>query len=88
MPGNSKERMTTRAVHYAVARMLNNHIGGLIMANKNTAGRYVVRTEAMEDRLIDRIDKRDANGKNMENIDRSFSNYDRMTDNGERVWSF
>ena len=87
MPSNLKERMITRAAHYAVARMLNNHIGGLIMANKNTAGRYVVRTEAMEDRLIDRIDKRDSNGDNMENVDDVFSDYSHTT-SGERVWSF
>ena len=57
------------------------------MANKNTAGRYVVRTEAMEDRLIDRIDKRDSNGDNMENVDDVFSDYSHTT-SGERVWSF
>ena len=82
-----KERMITRAVHYAVASMLTQLIGEITMANKNTTGRYVVRTEAMEDRLIDRIDKRDANGDNMENVDDTFSNYSHTT-SGERVWSF
>lgn len=58
------------------------------MANKNTAGTMFVRTKAKEDRLIDRIDKRDANGTNNENVDNTFRNYTHMTNSGERVWSF
>ena len=57
------------------------------MANKNTAGNMLVRTKAREDRLIDKIDRRDGNGKNMENTYTKYNNY-RVEDSGERVWSF
>jgi len=58
------------------------------MANKNTTGNMLVRTKAREDRLIDKIDYRDRTGKNMENVDDTFNNYDHIEASGERVWSF
>ena len=57
------------------------------MANKNTAGNTLAKAKAKEERLVRMIDRRENNGKNMENVDTSFSNY-RMTDSGERVWSY
>ena len=57
------------------------------MANKNYAGTQLIRAQQKEDRLIDKIDKRESNGNNLSNIDNTFRNYTH-SDGGERVWSF
>jgi hypothetical protein len=57
------------------------------MANKNYAGTMYVRTKAKETRLVERIDKRNDNGDNMENVDRVWQNHS-TNEEGARVWSF
>ena len=58
------------------------------MATKNTVGNTYKRFKQREARLVRKIDKRDENGKNRENVDDTFRNYAHITNNGERVWSF
>jgi len=57
------------------------------MANKNYAGTQFERAKRKESRLISKIDKRESNGKNIENVDDTFANYTHSAD-GERVWSY
>ena len=55
------------------------------MSNKNTAGNRFYNFQAREDRIIDRIDNRESNKSNMENVDRAYNNY-RVTDSGAKEW--
>ena len=57
------------------------------MANKNTVGNAYKRFQAKETKLVDEMDKREKNGKNMENTDSAYGNF-KYAPNGERVWSY
>jgi hypothetical protein len=57
------------------------------MANKNHSGTQLMRAKNKEERLIEDIDKRAANGSNKENVNDTYNTY-RVNDGGERVWSF
>jgi hypothetical protein len=57
------------------------------MADKNYAGAQMYRQERRENRLIEKIDYREKNGKNRENVDEQFSNFT-INKDGSKVWSF
>ena len=58
------------------------------MAKKGTIGNAYHYSQKRIDRLITKIDKREASGKNRENVDNTYRNHSHTTNNGERVWSF
>jgi hypothetical protein len=55
--------------------------------SKNQTGNLVLRTRAKEDRLLEKIDERSGNGKNMENVDHVWKKHT-VNQEGDRVWSF
>ena len=57
------------------------------MANKGRIGNAYHYSQKRINRLIDKIDKREAKGTNRENIDSTYRKCS-FTANGERVWSF
>jgi len=57
------------------------------VAKKTALGALLKRTMDKEERLVRVIDERDRNGKNMENVDSSYNNYE-VNKTGDRVWSF
>jgi hypothetical protein len=57
------------------------------MADKNYAGAQMYHQERRENRLIEKIDYREKNGKNRENVDEQFSNFT-INKDGSKVWSF
>lgn len=57
------------------------------MANKNTAGSFIVRNKEHINRLIDKIDRRSKTGEDRENVDYVWQKHT-INDNGERCWSF
>ena len=58
------------------------------MAKKGTVGNAYFNSQRKIDRLITKIDRREASGKNRENVDNTYKNHSHITNNGERVWSF
>ena len=57
------------------------------MANKNYSGNILNRQKNWESRIVDKIDRRDKNGKNRENVDDEYNNFT-TTKDGSKVWSF
>jgi len=57
------------------------------MAKKTVGNAYHYSMKKI-DRLITKIDRRSANGKNRENVDNTYRNHSHKTREGERVWSF
>ena len=57
------------------------------MAKKAMIGNAYHNSQKRIDRLIAKIDKREAKGTNRENVDRVYNKCS-FTPNGERVWSF
>lgn len=57
------------------------------MATKNYSGNILNRQKNWESRLINKIDRRDKNGKNRENVDDEYNNFT-TTKDGSKVWSF
>ena len=58
------------------------------MAKKATVGNAYHYSQKKIDRLIAKIDRREVNGKNRENVDNTYRNHSHMTHRGGRVWSF
>ena len=55
------------------------------MANKNTAGNRFYKFQAhVEDRIVERIDQREKNKSNMENVDSAY-NYYLVNEHGSKV---
>jgi len=57
------------------------------MAKKSTVGNAYHYSQKKIDRLIDKIDRREAKGTNRENVDSTYNKCS-FTPTGERVWSF
>lgn len=58
------------------------------MAKRNgRVGNAYHNHKVREEKLVEKIDRRDKNGQNMENVDSAYNNY-RYAPNGEKVWSF
>jgi hypothetical protein len=55
--------------------------------SKNQQGTLVKRTMDRESRLIAKIDERERKGKNLENVDHAYGNYE-VNKDGDKVWSF
>lgn len=57
------------------------------MAKKSTVGNAYHYSQKKIDRLLTKIDKRTANGKDRENVDPTYRKH-HFAANGDRVWSY
>jgi hypothetical protein len=55
--------------------------------SKNHTGNLLIRVQDKENRLLEKIDKRTGNGKDMENVDPTWQKHT-VNPEGDRVWSF